>query len=125
MFAMKRMVLTLALVCAGLASQSIYAADQPSATPSQPPVTAKTKFQQTHPRRAQVNSRLNNQNKRIDAEVKDGQINKAQAAALHTDDHQIRTEERDMASQNNTHITTQEQKTLNQQENVVSGQIGK
>jgi hypothetical protein len=30
-----------------------------------------------------------------------------------------------MASQNNTHITTQEQKTLNQQENAVSGQIGK
>ena len=65
------------------------------------------------------------ENKRIQAEVKDGQISKGQAAALHSEDHQIRTEERDMAGQNNTHITTQEQKTLNQQENAVSGQIGK
>ena len=88
-------------------------------------VFADTKFQQNHPRRAQVNARLNNQNQRIDTEVKDGQISRKQGAILHNDDHQIRTEERDMASQNNTHITTQEQTTLNQQENGVSKLIGK
>jgi membrane-bound lytic murein transglycosylase B len=88
-------------------------------------VFADTKFQQNHPRRAQVNARLNNQNQRIDTEVKDGQISRKQGAALHNDDHQIRTEERDMASQNNTHITTQEQATLNQQENGVSKLIGR
>jgi len=49
----------------------------------------------------------------------------AQAAALHKDDRQIRQEERDMASQNGGHITKQEQRTLNQQENAVSKQIGK
>jgi len=117
--------LTLAAVTVALAGVSGHVlADTPTPAAGHA-VTPATKFQATHPRRAQVNSRLNNQNRRIDAEVKDGQINKQQAAALHSEDHQIRTEERDMASQNNTHITTQEQKTLNQQENAVSGQIGK
>jgi hypothetical protein len=72
-----------------------------------------------------VNKRLGNQNQRINKEVKTGQINKAQAATLHKDDRQIRKEERTMASQNGGHITKQEQKTLNQQENAVSKQIGK
>jgi TolA-binding protein len=74
-----------------------------------------------HPRRAEVNGRLENQNRRIDRE---GEINKAQAQQLHHEDHQIRQEERDMASQNGGHITKQEQNTLNQQENGVSRQIG-
>jgi hypothetical protein len=83
-----------------------------------------TQFQKTHPRREQVNHRLANQNKRIKQEVKEGDMSKAQAAHLHQEDHQIRQEERLMASQNGGHITRQEQKTLNQQENKVSRQIG-
>ena len=82
-------------------------------------------WKKDHPRRAQVNSRLANQNKRINQEVKSGQISKAQAAKLHKEDRQIRKEERSMASQNGGHITKQEQRTLNQQENAVSRQIGK
>jgi hypothetical protein len=85
---------------------------------------AETTWQQDHPRRTQVNSRLASQNARIHKQVKDGDLSKSQAAALHKDDHQIRTEERDMASQNGSHITKQEQRTLNQQENGVSRQIG-
>lgn len=88
-------------------------------------VFAATKFQQTHPRRAQVNGRLNNQNLRIDHEVKDGQISHSQGAALHAEDHEIRSEERFDASLNNSHITRSEQISLNQQENAVSKQIGK
>jgi len=84
---------------------------------------AETQWQQDHPRRAEVNQRLKNQNRRIHHKVADGQMTKAQAAALHQDDRQIRQEERDMASQNGSHITRQEQRTLNQQENQVSGQI--
>jgi hypothetical protein len=84
-----------------------------------------TKWQKQHPRREQVNNRLANQNKRIHNEVKEGEMTKPQAAALHKEDRQIRSEERLMASQNGGHITKQEQKTLNQQENVVSAQIGK
>ena len=87
--------------------------------------SADTKWQKNHPRREQVNDRLANQNTRIKNEVKEGEITKSQAAGLHQEDHQIRQEERDMASQNGGHITKQEQKTLNQQENAVSKQIGK
>jgi len=86
---------------------------------------AQTQWQKDHPRRAQVNQRLENQNKRINQEVKEGEITKAQAAKLHKEDRQIRNEERSMASQHGGHITKQEQKTLNQQENAVSKQIGK
>ena len=84
---------------------------------------ADTQWQKEHPRREQVNDRLANQNKRIDAKVADGQMTKGQAAKLHKDDHQIRQEERDMAAQNGGHITKQEQKTLNQQENRNSRKI--
>lgn len=86
---------------------------------------AESKFAEKHPRRHQVNKRLNNQNKRINQEVKNGEISKGQAAKLHKEDRQIRREERSMASQNGGHITKQEQRTLNQQENAVSKQIGK
>ena len=80
---------------------------------------------QNHPRRAEVNARLNNQDKRINKELKEGEITKGQANALHKEDHQIRQEERDMASQNGGHITKAEQGVLNQQENAVSKEIGK
>lgn len=57
------------------------------------------------------------QNRRIHDEVREGDISRAQAAKLHKDDRKIRREERMMASQNNGHITKQERRTLNQQEN--------
>ncbi len=86
---------------------------------------AETQWQKDHPRRTQVNSRLNNQNKRIHNEVKDGQISKSQAKQLHGEDHAMRSEERTMASTDGGHITKTDQKALNQQENAVSKQIGK
>ena len=86
---------------------------------------ADTQWQKNHPRREQVNNRLANQNKRIKDEVKDGDMTKAQARKLHRKDRQIRQEERAMAGQNGGHITKQEQRTLNAQENAVSKQIGK
>jgi hypothetical protein len=79
---------------------------------------------QAHPRRAEVNGRLANQNRRIHQEVKEGEISKGQAAQLHRQDHQIRKEERTMASTNGGHITKTEQRALNQQENQVSREIG-
>ncbi len=85
---------------------------------------ADTTWQENHPRREQVNNRLGNQNARIHNEVKEGELTKGQAAQLHKDDHQVRKEERAMASQNGGHITKLEQKTLNQQENRVSNKIG-
>lgn len=85
---------------------------------------AQTHWQKEHPRRAEVNKRLANQNRRIHNEVKEGEITKGQAATLHKEDRQIRQEERDMAAQNGGHITKPEQRVLNQQENKVSRQIG-
>jgi hypothetical protein len=76
-----------------------------------------------HPRRAEVNARLANQNRRIDKKECEGKMSKAEADKLHKQDHQIRQEEKDMASQDGGHITKQEQKTLNQQENHVSKEI--
>jgi CRISPR/Cas system Type II protein with McrA/HNH and RuvC-like nuclease domain len=86
---------------------------------------AESKWAKDHPRRHEVNERLANQDRRIHNEVKEGKMSKAQAKKLHHEDHQIRQEERDMASQNGGHITKQEQHVLNQQENAVSKQIGR
>jgi ABC-type siderophore export system fused ATPase/permease subunit len=90
---------------------------------SLPVVQAQTQWQKNHPRRAEVNKRLKNQNRRINQGVKNGTLNRQQAGQLHKEDRQIRQEERDMASQNGGHITKQEKKTLNQQENAASKQI--
>jgi hypothetical protein len=79
---------------------------------------------QQHPRRAEVNGRLANQNRRIHRQVKQGDLSHAQAAKLHRDDHAIRTEERAMARQSGGHITKSEQHVLNQQENSLGRQIG-
>jgi hypothetical protein len=87
--------------------------------------SAETTWQKNHPRRTQVNHRLDNQDKRIHQDVKNGTLTKSQAANLHREDHQVRQEERDMASQNGGHITKAEQGVLNQQENAVSKEIGK
>jgi hypothetical protein len=88
-----------------------------------PSAHAETNWQKNHPRRAEVNHRLANQNKRIDRKVADGQMTKGQAAQLHKDDRQDRQEERDMASQDGGHITRSEDRTLNQQENATSRAI--
>ena len=88
---------------------------------------AQTPWQQNPPGRTQLNHRLANQNTRIHQEVLEGDLSKGQAATLHQEDRQIRTEERFMAYQNHNggHLTKQEWQTLNQQENGISGQIGK
>ena len=81
-------------------------------------------FAKDHPRRAEVNQRLNNQNARINKEVKEGEISKGQAAKLHREDRQMRQEERRMAGKQGGAITKQQQARINKQENQVSRQIG-
>jgi len=85
---------------------------------------AESQWDKEHPRRDQVNDRLANQNRRIHHEVKEGEMSRAKAARLHKDDRHVRREERMMARQDRGHITKHEQRTLNQQENQVSGRIG-
>jgi hypothetical protein len=86
---------------------------------------AETNWERNHPRRDQVNDRLQNQNRRINQEVREGEISKGQASQLHREDRAIRQEERTMSKFNNGHITPAEQRSLNQQENAVSKQIGR
>ena len=85
---------------------------------------ADDRWAKTHPRRSEVNKRLGNQHKRINKEVREGEMSKFKAAKLKKDDRQIRGEERAMAAQNGGHINKQEKKTLNQQENAISQKVG-
>ena len=86
---------------------------------------ADTPWQQNHPRREQVNDRLARQDHRINHEYREGEISRGQARQLHREDHQVRGEERRMASRNGGHITRGEQVALNRQENHISRQIGR
>jgi hypothetical protein len=78
---------------------------------------------QNHPRRAQVNGRLENQNARIRDGEKKGTISPDQARQLHTEHQEIRREERADAALHGGHLTKQEQNGLNRQENAESRQI--
>jgi hypothetical protein len=78
-----------------------------------------------HPRRDQVNDRLERQDRRINHEAREGEIGPWRAWRLHQEDRAIRHEERVMASFHHGHITRAEERALNQQENAVSGQIGR
>jgi len=82
-----------------------------------------TQWQKDHPRRAEVNKRLNNQDKRIQEGEKSGKLTPGQAKQLHQEDKAIRKEERADAAKNGGHITKQEKRQLNKQENKVSKQI--
>jgi hypothetical protein len=78
-----------------------------------------------HPRREQVNDRLQNLNRKIRQERREGDLTKSQAQGLRKEDRTIRDEERDMAKLDNGHITKADQKLLNQQENELRSDIPK
>ncbi len=81
-------------------------------------------WREHHPRRAEVNSRLNHQNHRIAAERREGEITKSQAMDLHAEDRGIRAQERFDSSKDGGHITRGEKAQLNHEENQVGRQIG-
>ena len=86
--------------------------------------SASAGWRASHPRRAEVNARLDNQARRIHQERVSGDITASQAHDLHQEDRGIRADERFDASQDGGHITKSEQVQLNHQENQVSQQIG-
>lgn len=61
-----------------IAASTLYVATPSYADPA---------WDAAHPRRAQVNSRLANQNRRIDNGVADHQLTNGQARQLHREDH--------------------------------------
>ncbi len=77
----------------------------------------------THPRRAQVNKRLENQSDRIAVGRADGQLTAGEAHRLRRDDRAIRAEERTMTSNDHGHITKTDQRALNGQESANSRAI--
>jgi hypothetical protein len=82
-------------------------------------------FAKHHPRRAEVNHRLNNQDRQIHQKFRNGEISHRQAHNLHRKDHRIRKEERRMAYRHGGHISKHEQNRLNRQENHLSRKIHK
>lgn len=82
-----------------------------------------TEWQKNHPRRDEVNHRLDNQDQRIKHDVKDGSMSRNEAKSLHQQDHSIREQERADARADNGHITKHEKTLLNHEENNVSHEI--
>ena len=101
----------LALSAAAVLSSSAFAAETP--------------WQQHHPRRQEINHRLQHQNQRITHEVREGEMTHARAHQLRANDHSVRAQERLMARQDGGHITRADQAALNQELNRNSRVIGK
>jgi len=89
------------------------------------PALAQTPWQAHHPRRAEVNHRLANQNHRIAAERRAGEISGPKARLLHAQDRWVRAQERVEASRHGGHITRAEKRHLNREENKVSRNIAR
>ena len=87
------------------------------------PAPAIANWHSSHPRRAEVNARLRNLDRRVGQERREGDLTNAQARYMRHEDKSIRQEERDMARYDNGHITKAEKHVLNQQENALSRQI--
>src|SRR5581483_10480681 len=111
---MKKIIRLMATLVAFSSTAILHADATTAVTPATP---SKKTWAQKHPRRAQVNHREHKQVKKTKQDVATGKLTAAQGKQLNKEDRQVRQEERDMASQNNGHITKQEQKTLDSQEN--------
>jgi len=87
--------------------------------------SAGTYWERHHPRRDEVIDRLHHQSMRIREERREGELSFAQAHYLRGEDRAIFRQEQFDAHLNGGHITRAEQRALNQEENGVSGQIGR
>jgi hypothetical protein len=80
-------------------------------------------WQEQHPRRAQVNHRIEHQKNEIKKEVASGEMSKSEAKSLLKKEHAIRVEQKAMAAQHHGRITKQEQLILNKQLNATKKEI--
>jgi hypothetical protein len=78
------------------------------------------KFAVEHPRRNEVNTRIDNQRERINQGVKNGTLTQQQAQQLRANDRAIKQQEHADVKANGGHLTAGEQKQLNQEENANS-----
>jgi hypothetical protein len=87
--------------------------------------SAQTYWQHRHPGRAEVNVRLADLNRRIGVERREGDISGREARYLHHEDRFIRAQERFDARFDHGRLTRAEFRSLNQEENGLSRQIGR
>ena len=80
-------------------------------------------FAKDHPRRNEVNKRVDNQRERINEGVKDGKLSHQQAEQLRSNDRAIKQQEHADVKANGGYLTRGEQKQLNQEENANSALI--
>jgi hypothetical protein len=81
------------------------------------------RFARQHPRRSEVNSRVDNQRSRINQGLTSGRLTPTQAKQLQTNDSAIKQQERADVKANGGYLTKAEQKQLNQEENANSRSI--
>ncbi len=103
-----------AAICAGLIAGAMLLAR---------PGFAEDQWQRHHPRRHEVNHRLNHEDERINQGLKDHQLTKSEAGQLRSEDNTIHQQELYDAAHDNGHITHSEQNQLNHEENNLSNQI--
>ncbi len=108
----------LAAVAVLVATTSVYAEGKGNPTGEKG-----SKFATDHPRRNEVNKRVDNQRERINEGVKDGQISKQQAHQLRSNDRAIKQQEHAEVKANGGHLTKAEQRQANQEENANSTMI--
>jgi hypothetical protein len=77
-------------------------------------------FAKKHPRRNEVNKRVKNQRKRINQDVKKGDLTQQQASQLKANDAAIKQQEHADVKANGGYLTKPEQRQLNQEENANS-----
>ena len=82
-------------------------------------------WQAHHPRRVEVNHRLNHIDHRIAMERRDGELNRGQARDLRREDAGLRGQERFYASHDRSHLTRGEYHRLNREEDHLSRQVGR
>jgi len=78
-----------------------------------------------HPRVNQVNKRIDNQEKRIKEERKEGEMTKAEAKEARKNISEINMQKKVMRQEHNGHLTKKDQKALNKELNQNSKEIGK
>jgi hypothetical protein len=79
--------------------------------------SAETPWQAHHPRRVEVNHRLNHINRQIRFERRSGDLTAAQARRMHERAFAMRMQERRFARHHDSHLTRHEQVRLNHEEN--------
>jgi hypothetical protein len=78
------------------------------------------KFAVEHPRRNEVNTRVDNQRERINQGLKNGTLNKQEAQQLRANDRTIKQQEHADVKANGGYLTRAQQKQINQEENANS-----